>query len=129
MADDDILWMPVPSGSVQYGALYSAQAAGDLLVDAALWQSMVNQQYRLLSALDRWIEQLERAHEDRTAPASRRARPSAPGRPGAAGLHRQSRRAAARTAEPTSDDATYAACRLVAEAAGITLAAPARAAR
>ena len=32
-----------------------------------MWQRMVNQQYRLLSALDRWIEQLERAHEDRTA--------------------------------------------------------------
>ena len=67
VADDDILWMPVPPGSVQYGASYSAEAAGDLLVDPELWQQMVNQQYRLLSAVDRWIEQLERAHEDRTA--------------------------------------------------------------
>ncbi len=32
-----------------------------------MWQSMVDQQFRLLSALDRWIERLERAHEDRTA--------------------------------------------------------------
>ena len=66
-ADDDMLWMQVPPGSVQYGAAYSAEAAGDLLMDPAVWQGMVDQQYRLLSALDRWIEQLERAHEDRTA--------------------------------------------------------------
>ncbi|MGB8940205.1 MAG: NHLP bacteriocin export ABC transporter permease/ATPase subunit, partial [Streptomyces sp.] len=67
VTDDDILWMPVAPGSVQYGSAYSSEAAGDLLVDAAMWQRMVNQQYRLLSTLDRWIERLERAHEDRTA--------------------------------------------------------------
>lgn len=65
--DDDILWLPVMPGSVQYGASYSADAAGDLLVDGAMWQRMVNQQFRLLSALDRWIERLESAHETRTA--------------------------------------------------------------
>ena len=116
-------WRP---GSVQYGAAYSAEAAGDLLVDGAMWQRMVNQQYRLLSALDRWIEQLERAHEDRTAAgikAGETVREQADqallasiGRSGQ-GVR------AARPAAP--DDATYAACRLVAEAAGITLTEPA----
>ncbi|WP_406276156.1 NHLP bacteriocin export ABC transporter permease/ATPase subunit [Streptomyces sp. NBC_00191] len=127
MADDDILWMPVPSGSVQYGAMYSAQAAGDLLVDAALWQQMVNQQYRLLSAVDRWIETLERAHEDRTAAGIKagetvRARAdqallASIGRPERAGR-------ASAGADGTDDDATFAVCRRVAEAAGITLTEP-----
>ncbi|MEU3505367.1 NHLP bacteriocin export ABC transporter permease/ATPase subunit, partial [Streptomyces hundungensis] len=122
VADDDILWLPVSPGSVQYGAAFSAEAAGDLLVDGALWQGMVNQQYRLLSALDRWIERVERAHEDRTAAGIRageavreeadRALLTSIGR---------TRKAPARTPGPT-DDATYAACRLVADAAGITLA-------
>ncbi|MFF7230420.1 NHLP bacteriocin export ABC transporter permease/ATPase subunit [Streptomyces sioyaensis] len=127
VADDDVLWMPVPPGSVQYGASYSAEAAGDLLVDPGLWQQMVNQQYRLLSAVDRWIEQLERAHEDRTAAGIKAGeavreradqallasigRPDRSGRgsdgPGRAG-----------------DDATFAVCRTVAEAAGITLTEP-----
>ena len=64
VADDDIFWMQVPPGSVQYGSLYGAEAAADLLMDPAVWQSMVDQQYRLLTTLDRWIEQLERTHED-----------------------------------------------------------------
>ncbi|WP_406509649.1 NHLP bacteriocin export ABC transporter permease/ATPase subunit [Streptomyces sp. NBC_00212] len=125
VADDDILWLPVSPGSVQYGAAFSAEAAGDLLVDGALWQGMVNQQYRLLSALDRWIERLERAHEDRTAAGIKageavreeadRALLTSIGR---------TRKAPSRTAG-ASDDATYAACRLVADAAGITLADPA----
>ncbi|MFI2186442.1 NHLP bacteriocin export ABC transporter permease/ATPase subunit [Streptomyces sioyaensis] len=129
VADDDVLWMPVPPGSVQYGASYSAEAAGDLLVDPGLWQQMVNQQYRLLSAVDRWIEQLERAHEDRTAAGIKAGeavreradqallasigRPDRSGRgsdgPGRAG-----------------DDATFAVCRTVAEAAGITLTEPSK---
>ena len=89
VADDDILWMPVPPGSVQYGASYSAEAAGDLLVDGAMWQGMVNQQYRLLSAVDRWIEELERAHEDRTAAGIKAGEAAGrQGRPGAAGLDR-----------------------------------------
>ncbi|WP_053728496.1 NHLP bacteriocin export ABC transporter permease/ATPase subunit [Streptomyces sp. WM6378] len=125
VADDDILWLPVSPGSVQYGAAFSAEAAGDLLVDGALWQGMVNQQYRLLSALDRWIERLERAHEDRTAAGIKagetvreeadRALLTSIGR---------TRKAPSRAAA-SSDDATYAACRLVADAAGITLADPA----
>ncbi|GAA4092588.1 NHLP bacteriocin export ABC transporter permease/ATPase subunit [Streptomyces hundungensis] len=123
VADDDILWLPVAPGSVQYGAAFSTEAAGDLLVDGDLWQSMVNQQYRLLAALDRWIERVERAHEDRAAAGIKagedvreeadRALLTSIGR-----LHRASSR---RTA---SADSTYAACRLVAEAAGITLADP-----
>jgi NHLM bacteriocin system ABC transporter ATP-binding protein len=116
--------MPVAPGSVQYGAAYSAEAAGDLLVDAALWQRMVNQQYRLLSTLDRWIERLERAHEDRTAAgikAGESVRVQAD-RTLIASIGRAGRGDARRTASPGGDDATYAACRLVAEATGITLA-------
>ncbi|MFK0044620.1 NHLP bacteriocin export ABC transporter permease/ATPase subunit [Streptomyces sp. NPDC090741] len=128
-ADEDILWMQVPPGSVQYGAVYEAHAsyegagtAGTLLVDEAVWQGMVDRQYRLLSALDRRIEQDERAHADRTAAgieageAARtqadRALLAAIGRP-----RRGSRRAA-------GDDATFAVCRLVAAEAGMALTEP-----
>ncbi|MCW7983841.1 NHLP bacteriocin export ABC transporter permease/ATPase subunit [Streptomyces libani] len=127
VADDDILWMPVPPGSVQYGASYSAEAAGDLLVDPELWQQMVNQQYRLLSAVDRWIEQLERAHEDRTA-AGIKAGETVRERADQAllaSIGRQDRagRGSAGT-DRTGDDTTFAICRTVAEAAGITLTEP-----
>ncbi|MGA4845854.1 NHLP bacteriocin export ABC transporter permease/ATPase subunit [Streptomyces sp. G5(2025)] len=124
VTDDDILWMPVAPGSVQYGAAYSAEAAGDLLVDAALWQRMVNQQYRLLSTLDRWIERLERAHEDRAAAgikAGENVREQAD-RTLIASIGRSRGGGARRTGSRGGDDATFAACRLVAEAAGITLA-------
>ncbi len=120
-ADDDILWMPVAPGSVQYGGLYGAEAAADLLIDGATWQHMVNQQSRLLFALDRWIERLERAHEDRTAAgieAGEAVRAQADqalldsmGRPG---------RSAAGAGQ-AGDDTTLAACRMVAEASGIEL--------
>ncbi|MFD6971154.1 NHLP bacteriocin export ABC transporter permease/ATPase subunit [Streptomyces sp. NPDC059949] len=121
-ADDDILWMRVTPGSVQYGAVYETEAVGTLLVDAAMWQGMVDQQYRLLYALDGWIEQLERTHEDRTAAgieAGRAARTQADrtllasiGRSGR-GPHRSG-----------SADATFAVCRVVADAARITLSEP-----
>ncbi|MEU6002609.1 NHLP bacteriocin export ABC transporter permease/ATPase subunit [Streptomyces sp. NPDC047197] len=127
VTDDDILWMPVAPGSVQYGSAYSSQAAGDLLVDAAMWQRMVNQQYRLLSTLDRWIERLERAHEDRTAAgikAGETVREQAD-RTLIDSIGRSGRGGARRSASRGGDDATYAACRLVAEAAGITLSAAA----
>ncbi|MEU1618921.1 NHLP bacteriocin export ABC transporter permease/ATPase subunit [Streptomyces sp. NPDC005722] len=127
VADDDILWLPVLPGSVQYGAAYSAEAAGDLLLDGAMWQSMVNQQYRLLSTLDGWIEGLERAHEDRTAAgikAGEAVREQAD-RDLLASIG-TSRKAASRSAAAASDDATYAVCRQVAEAAGITLVPPSR---
>jgi ATP-binding cassette subfamily C protein len=123
-ADDDVFWMQVPPGSVQYGSLYGAEAAADLLVDPVLWQSMVDQQYRLLTTLDRWIEQLERTHETRTAAgikAGEAVRAQADRTLLASIGKRPDRRATAADA-----DATYAACRLVAREAGITLAEPAR---
>ncbi|MEV5959221.1 NHLP bacteriocin export ABC transporter permease/ATPase subunit [Streptomyces sp. NPDC051987] len=122
-ADDDVFWMQVPPGSVQYGSLYGAEAAADLLMDPALWQSVVDQQYRLLTTLDRWIEQLERTHETRAAAgvkAGEAVRAQAD-RTLLAALGKGTRRTTAADA-----DASYAACRLVAEAAGITLAEPAQ---
>ncbi|RII17887.1 Toxin RTX-I translocation ATP-binding protein [Streptomyces sp. YIM 130001] len=124
VTDDDVLWMPVAPGSVQYGAAYSEQTASDLLVDAAMWQRMVNQQWRLLSALDRWIERLERAHEDRAAAgikAGEHVREQAD-RTLIASIGRTGGRGSARRTGSGGghDDATYAACRLVAEASGIT---------
>ncbi|MGA5000836.1 NHLP bacteriocin export ABC transporter permease/ATPase subunit [Streptomyces arboris] len=126
VSDDDVLWLPVPPGSVQYGASYSAEGAADLLMDAPLWQRMVDQQYRLLTAVDRWIEQVERAHEDRTAAglrAGEAVRASADqallasiGRPGGG--------AGATGGPGAGDDATYAVCRRVAAASGITLTEP-----
>ncbi|MGW6271810.1 NHLP bacteriocin export ABC transporter permease/ATPase subunit [Streptomyces sp. NPDC055060] len=123
VTDDDILWMPVAPGSVQYGSAYSTEAAGDLLVDASMWQRMVNQQYRLLATLDRWIERLERAHEDRTAAgikAGETVREQAD-RTLIASIGRSGRSGTRRTGAREGDDTTYAACRLVADAAGITL--------
>ncbi|MGW0998557.1 NHLP bacteriocin export ABC transporter permease/ATPase subunit [Streptomyces sp. NPDC002520] len=122
--DDDVFWMQVPPGSVQYGSLYGAEAAADLLMDPALWQSMVDQEYRLLTALDRWIEQLERTHETRTAAgikAGEAVRAQADQTLLASIGKRSSRRTTAADA-----DAGYAVCKLVAEAAGITLAEPAQ---
>ncbi|MFJ8074289.1 NHLP bacteriocin export ABC transporter permease/ATPase subunit [Streptomyces sp. NPDC096176] len=125
MADDDILWMQVEPGSVQYGATYSAEAAGDLLVEGAMWQGMVNQQYRLLSAVDGWIEQLERAHEDRTA-AGIKAGADVSARADEALLASIGRRdrAGRGHAGADGDDTLLAVCRQVAAAAGITLADP-----
>ncbi|WP_371667711.1 NHLP bacteriocin export ABC transporter permease/ATPase subunit [Streptomyces sp. NBC_00289] len=121
--DDDVFWMQVPPGSVQYGSLYGAEAAGDLLMDPAVWQSMVDQQYRLLTTLDRWIEQLERTHETRTA-AGIRAGEAVRAQADRTLLASIGRQSANRTTAADAD-ASYAACRLVARAAGITLAEPA----
>jgi ATP-binding cassette subfamily C protein len=123
-SDDDVFWMQVPPGSVQYGSLYGADAAADLLMDPALWQSMVDQQYRLMTTLDRWIEQLEHTHETRTAEgikAGEAVRAQADRTLLAAIGKRSGQRTTAADA-----DATYAACKLVAREAGITLAAPAQ---
>ncbi|MER7834937.1 NHLP bacteriocin export ABC transporter permease/ATPase subunit [Streptomyces sp. NPDC096040] len=123
LTDDDVFWMQVPPGSVQYGSLYGAEAAADLLMDPALWQSMVDQQYRLLTTLDRWIEQLERTHETRTAAgikAGEAVRAQAD-RTLLASIGKAAKRTTAADA-----DASYAACKLVAQAAGITLAEPAQ---
>ncbi|MFF4528584.1 NHLP bacteriocin export ABC transporter permease/ATPase subunit [Streptomyces sp. NPDC001407] len=121
-ADDDILWMRIVPGSVQYGAAYEAEAVGTLLVDPAMWQGMVDQQYRLLYALDRWIEQLERAHEDRAAAgieAGETARTQAD-----QALLASIDRAGGAARRRAGDDATFAACRLVADEARITLTEP-----
>ncbi|KUN79432.1 ABC transporter [Streptomyces bungoensis] len=123
-ADDDVFWMQVPPGSVQYGSLYGADAAADLLMDPALWQSVVDQQYRLLTALDRWIEQLERTHETRAA-AGIKAGEAVRAQADRTLLASIGRRSARRTTAADAD-AGYAACRLVAEAAGIRLAEPAQ---
>ncbi|KUN38461.1 ABC transporter [Streptomyces longwoodensis] len=122
--DDDVFWMQVPPGSVRYGALYGAEAAADLLMDPAVWQGMVEQQYRLLTTLDRWIEELERTHETRTAAgikAGEAVRAQADRTLLAAIGGPAGKRATAADA-----DATYAACKLVADAVGIALAAPER---
>ncbi|MDG5806302.1 NHLP bacteriocin export ABC transporter permease/ATPase subunit [Streptomyces ossamyceticus] len=123
--DDDVFWMQVPPGSVQYGSLYGAEAAADLLMDPGVWQSMVDQQYRLLATLDRWIEQLERTHEDRTA-AGIKAGEAVRVQADRTLLASIGRSSAARRATAADADATYAACRLVARAAGIVLAEPAQ---
>ncbi|WP_128435707.1 NHLP bacteriocin export ABC transporter permease/ATPase subunit [Streptomyces cyaneus] len=124
MTDDDVFWMQVPPGSVQYGSLYGAEAAADLLMDPAVWQSMVDQQYRLLTTLDRWIEQLERTHETRTA-AGIKAGEAVRAQADRTLLASIGKRSDKRTTAADAD-ASYAACKLVAEAAGITLAEPAQ---
>ncbi|MFZ4156788.1 NHLP bacteriocin export ABC transporter permease/ATPase subunit [Streptomyces pseudogriseolus] len=123
-ADDDVFWMQVPPGSVQYGSLYGAEAAADLLMDPALWQTMVDQQYRLMTTLDRWIEQLEETHETRTAQgiAAGEAVRAQADRTLLASIGKRSDRCTT----AADADATYAACELVARAAGISLAPPAQ---
>ncbi|MEU9633688.1 NHLP bacteriocin export ABC transporter permease/ATPase subunit [Streptomyces tendae] len=123
-SDDDVFWMQVPPGSVQYGAVYGEEAAADLLMDPALWQSLVDQQFRLLTTLDRWIEQLERTHETRTA-AGIEAGEAVRAQADRTLLASIGKRSAQRTTAADAD-ATYAACRLVARAAGIPLAEPAQ---
>ncbi|EST39643.1 hypothetical protein N566_00810, partial [Streptomycetaceae bacterium MP113-05] len=118
--DDDILWMPVAPGSVQYAAVHG-DGSTDLLIDVGTWQHMVNQQSRLLFALDRWIERLERAHEDRTA-AGIEAGEAVREQADQALLDSMGRpRRDSGPAGKAGDDATLAACRMVARAAGITL--------
>ncbi|MFD5005901.1 NHLP bacteriocin export ABC transporter permease/ATPase subunit [Streptomyces mutabilis] len=120
--DDDVFWMQVPPGSVQYGSVYGTEAAADLLMDPALWQSMVDQQYRLLTTLDRWIEQLERTHETRTA-AGIKAGEAVRAQADRTLLASIGKRSGQRSTAADAD-ATYAACKLVARAAGIPLAEP-----
>ncbi|SHH56622.1 NHLP bacteriocin export ABC transporter permease/ATPase subunit [Streptomyces sp. 3214.6] len=123
LTDEDVFWMQVPPGSVQYGRLYGAEAAADLLMDPAVWQSMVDQQYRLLTTLDRWIEQLEHTHETRTA-AGIKAGEAVRAQADRTLLASIGKKSGRRTTSADAD-ATFAACRLVARAAGITLAEPA----
>jgi NHLM bacteriocin system ABC transporter ATP-binding protein len=126
-ADDGILWMSVAAGSVQYGAEYSGETSADLFVDGDMWQRMVDQQTRLLLALDRWIERLERDHENRTA-AGIKAGEAVQARADQALLASidkpGSGEVVAESGGRTGDDGTLAACRLVAAAAGVTVSAP-----
>ncbi|MDL5205547.1 NHLP bacteriocin export ABC transporter permease/ATPase subunit [Streptomyces sp. ALI-76-A] len=122
--DDDVFWMQVPPGSVQYGSLYGAEGVADLLMDPGVWQSMVDQQYRLLTTLDRWIEQVERTHETRTA-AGIKAGEAVRAQADRTLLASIGKRSDRRTTSADAD-AGYAACKLVARAAGIALAEPAR---
>ena len=138
-ADEGIHWLSAEPGSLQYGGGYSLQTAQDLFIDPGLWQQLVDRQTRLLLALDRWIEQLERAYEDRAAAGLRageavRAQAdhallssidrAAAGRP-AANRPAAGRKARAGTGTPDgSGDATLAACRIVAAAAGVTVVPP-----
>lgn len=123
-ADEDILWMRVTPGGVRYGAVYEHGAPGTLLLDPAMWQGMVDQQYRLLYALDRSIQELERAHEDRMAAgveAGRAARTQADRTLLAAIGSGGARTARHRGA---GADTTLAVCRLVAREARIVLSEP-----
>ncbi|MBB1256304.1 NHLP bacteriocin export ABC transporter permease/ATPase subunit [Streptomyces sp. OF3] len=118
--DDDILWMSLTPGSVRYGAAYQGHATGTLLIETATWQGMVDQQYRLLCALDRWIESLERDHADR-AEAGIRAGRAASDRADEALLASIGPRGPRRTTGAADDDNTLAALRLVAREARIPL--------
>ncbi len=124
--DDDILWMSVDPGSLRYGAEYGPQTAQDLLIDGAMWQRLVNQQGRLLFALDRWIEGLERAHEDRAAAGVKAGEAVRAQADQALLASIDKRRRSAADPAAGSDDAALAACRAVAAAAGITVTAPTR---
>ncbi|MGP3775337.1 NHLP bacteriocin export ABC transporter permease/ATPase subunit [Streptomyces sp. SDT5-1] len=123
LGDDDVLWPQLAPGSVQYGSAYAADAAADLLVDTGLWQRMVNQQWRLLSTLDRWIERLESAHEDRAAAGIRAGEAVREQADRTLLASMGTRRDRVRSAD-TGADATYAACKVVADAAGIRLVDP-----
>ncbi len=122
--DDGIVWMSVTPGSLLHGGVQSQQTAGDLLIEPTTWQRLVDQQTRLLLALDRWIAQLERAHEDRAA-AGIRAGEAVRAQADQALLTSIKRSARAATAAPGgTGDATLAACRVVARAAGIAITPP-----
>ncbi|MFI0860920.1 NHLP bacteriocin export ABC transporter permease/ATPase subunit [Streptomyces smyrnaeus] len=115
--DDDILWMPVAPGSVRYGG------SVELLIDGTTWQLMVDQLSRLLLTLDRWIDRLERAHEDRTA-AGLEAGETVRAEADEALLAAIDKSARGGAGSQGSDDSTVAVCRAVAQAAGVTLRLP-----
>ncbi|GAA2059715.1 NHLP bacteriocin export ABC transporter permease/ATPase subunit [Streptomyces albiaxialis] len=124
--DEDILWMPVPAGSVCY-----ADTGGALLIDGEVWRFMADQLARLLHTLDRWVERLERAHEDRTAAgieAGEAVREEADeallasiGRSSGAGTGTG---AGTGSAGGGDTDSLVAVCRAVAKASGVTLHVP-----
>jgi NHLM bacteriocin system ABC transporter ATP-binding protein len=121
--DDDILWMPVAPNSVRHGAEFDSSSTS-LLVDGEMWQRMVNQQFRLLSALDRWIDRLERAHEDRTAAGIEAGETVRAQADQALVASIATTGKGTSDAARASDDATLAVCRLVADAENILLSPP-----
>jgi NHLM bacteriocin system ABC transporter ATP-binding protein len=128
-SDDGILWMSVDPGSLQYGAAFSADMARDLLVDAVMWQRLVDQQTRLMISVDRRIDQLERAHEDRTAAGIKAGQAVRAQADQALLASINTTDTPGRTAgRPAagSDEAALAVCRTVAAAGGITVTAPAQ---
>ncbi|WP_042364873.1 NHLP bacteriocin export ABC transporter permease/ATPase subunit [Streptacidiphilus neutrinimicus] len=125
---EDMQWLSLPPGSLVHGGVYSQETAQDLFVDPAAWQQLVDQQSRLLFALDRWIDQLERAYEDR-AEAGVKAGDAARARADQALLTSLRRTDRGRSEQAPAggaglDDAILAACRIVGAAAGITITAP-----
>jgi len=143
-SEDDILWMSVDPGGLQYDPPFDEGGAWELLIDGAMWMRMVKQQSRLLYALDRWIEHLERAHEVRAAAGAKageavraqadqtllasidRSGKSPAGQAGRRGAGASgSGSGGSGTGGSSSADATFEVCRKVAVAAGITISAPA----
>ncbi|MEZ0068085.1 NHLM bacteriocin system ABC transporter ATP-binding protein [Streptacidiphilus sp. MAP12-20] len=136
--DDDIQWLSLTPGSLLHGGVYSHETAQDLFIDPATWQRLIDQQSRLLFALDRWIDQLERAFEDR-ATAGIRAGEAVRAQADQALLTSIDRADRDRSTVQRSnmqrsgrgtgasvdvDEATLAACRVVGAAAGIRVATP-----
>lgn len=119
----EALSMELMPGSVRYGAEFAPDAAGELLIDGTTWQRLVNQQYRLLDALDRWIEHRERAHEDRTAAGLEAGEAVRDEANRALVESVRSSRGPTGGGSAAGTDATLAVCRRVARAAGITLSA------
>ncbi|SEM04004.1 NHLP bacteriocin export ABC transporter permease/ATPase subunit [Streptacidiphilus jiangxiensis] len=142
-ADEDIQWLSLAPGSLVHGAVHGHATARDLFIEPTTWQRLVDQQSRLLFALDRWIDELERAHQDRAeagvqagaaarAQADRALLTSLSGSPRDRSQRKRSDhdrsdhgRGGDRSATaPATDDATLTACRLVAAAAGIVITTP-----
>ncbi|MFH8385813.1 NHLP bacteriocin export ABC transporter permease/ATPase subunit [Kitasatospora sp. NPDC018058] len=124
-ADEGVAWMSVTPGSLRYDGAFDGQSTGGLLIDGAVWQRLVDQQTRLLFALDRWLERSERAHEDR-AEAGIKAGEAVRAQADQALLASIGTSGKAPADAPAgSDDAALAVCRLVAGAAGVAITAPA----
>ncbi len=122
---EGIEWMRAEPGTVAHGAEFGPECAADLLIDPGVWQRLVDHQRRLLLGLDRWIEGLERAHEDRAAAGIRageamRAQADATllASIGPAGGGRRER------AGRAPRDAVLSVCRRVGAAAGVSVTAP-----
>ncbi|WP_354637293.1 NHLP bacteriocin export ABC transporter permease/ATPase subunit [Kitasatospora camelliae] len=123
-ADEGVAWVSVAPGSLRHGGAFDGQSTGDLLIDGAVWHRLVDQQTRLLFALDRWIDRSERVHEDRAA-AGIKAGEAVRAQADRALLASIGTSGEAPADVPAgSDDAALAVCRLVAGAAGIAVTAP-----